>query len=181
MGPPADDLAAAKAFQEFWGPKAELRRFPVSENYLPLNTELINAVYMALGLRYRIDLQDGRIAEAIVWEVPAGERHLILDSLVSYVLRRHLPMGTAIVTFAGCLDSVLAEDGAELSDTESAYRCITLHHHVLAKPTYCIHLLGMNLLSWLSALNQHIMCLPGALTQLPANSAKACSNVAACH
>lgn len=30
MGPAADDAAAAKAFQQFWGQKAELRRFPVS-------------------------------------------------------------------------------------------------------------------------------------------------------
>lgn len=29
VGPAADDAAAAKAFQEFWGQKAELRRFPV--------------------------------------------------------------------------------------------------------------------------------------------------------
>ena len=68
-------------------------------------------------------LQDGRIAEVVVWEAPAGERHLILDSLVSFALRRHLPMGTAIDTYAGCLDSVLIEEGADLSDTESAYRC----------------------------------------------------------
>ena len=29
IGPPADDAAAAKAFRDFWGDKAELRRFQV--------------------------------------------------------------------------------------------------------------------------------------------------------
>ena len=28
-GPPGQDAAACKAFREFWGEKAELRRFPV--------------------------------------------------------------------------------------------------------------------------------------------------------
>lgn len=68
-------------------------------------------------------MQDGRIAEAVVWETPLGERHLILDSIVSFALRRHLPVGSSVDTFAGCLDAALIESGADPSGTEAAYRC----------------------------------------------------------
>lgn len=46
---------------------------------------------------------------------------------MSFALRRHLPLGATIETFAGCLDAVLVESGADASDTDSAYRCPQAH------------------------------------------------------
>ena len=46
MGPPADDAAAAKDFLEFWGPKAELRRFPVRDTTL-YSSILWQSIYFA--------------------------------------------------------------------------------------------------------------------------------------
>lgn len=43
-------VQAAAKFRQFWGEKAELRRF-----------------------------QDGNIAEAVVWEVGLAERHTVVD------------------------------------------------------------------------------------------------------
>lgn len=79
LGPSADKAEAARAYRTFWGDKAELRRF-----------------------------QDGRIAEAVVWEEGGpAERHLIPDRIVSYILQRHLPAGSSVACFAGALDAAL--------------------------------------------------------------------------
>ncbi|KAG6807504.1 hypothetical protein H0H92_007256, partial [Tricholoma furcatifolium] len=57
-----DEDGEVKRFRNFWGPKAELRRF-----------------------------QDGRITESVVWEVKtADERAHIPSLIVRYILQRHL-------------------------------------------------------------------------------------------
>jgi Nrap protein domain 3 len=66
--------------------------------------------------------QDGSIAEAVVWDVPPGERHLIVDELLSYALRRHLPLGTAVQAHCGMLDAALAPAGKDLTDSVAAVR-----------------------------------------------------------
>jgi U3 small nucleolar RNA-associated protein 22 len=48
------------ACSNFWGPKAELRRFP-----------------------------DGAIAESVAWERAPGEEHLIVSDLLAHALLRH--------------------------------------------------------------------------------------------
>ena len=58
-GPSAEDQAASKEFREFWGDKAELRRF-----------------------------KDGNILESVVWDSEDPQRP-ILDQIVTYVLRPH--------------------------------------------------------------------------------------------
>ncbi|KZP27685.1 Nrap protein [Athelia psychrophila] len=62
-GPAADDPDPSKAvaFREFWGDKAELRRF-----------------------------KDGRIVESVVWDVKdEGERATVPTAIVAYLLDRH--------------------------------------------------------------------------------------------
>ncbi|KAF9186701.1 hypothetical protein BGZ50_002363 [Haplosporangium sp. Z 11] len=62
LGPPADDLEAAKVFRDLWGSKAELRRF-----------------------------KDGSILESAVWEAQGTDaRHLIVGQMVGYLLKHHL-------------------------------------------------------------------------------------------
>ncbi|DBB01879.1 TPA: hypothetical protein ACH3X1_000480 [Trebouxia sp. C0004] len=93
MGPPADDVQAAAKFRQFWGDKAELRRF-----------------------------QDGNIAEAVVWECGPAERHSVVDRIVTYALGRHLPAGSAVSRHADCLDSVLQSKHAEANAQIQASR-----------------------------------------------------------
>lgn len=99
IGPAADDkTGAAERFRSFWGPKAELRRF-----------------------------QDGKISEAVVWECPPSDRHIIPDKIVAYVLSmRHLlhkapplphsspssaprEISASISTTCSCLDASLLQ------------------------------------------------------------------------
>ena len=59
-GPPAEDKVAATAFRQFWGEKAELRRF-----------------------------KDGSIQESLIWSA-TDARDSILKQIVTYIVRRHL-------------------------------------------------------------------------------------------
>ena len=59
-GPPAEDKVAATAFRQFWGEKAELRRF-----------------------------KDGNIQESLIWSA-TDARDSILKQIVTYIVRRHL-------------------------------------------------------------------------------------------
>ena len=67
-------------------------------------------------------LQDGKIAEAVVWDVPAGERHLVLDQLVTVAVTRHLPAGTSVRSTAGTFDHVMVPSGTRLSQAAAAAR-----------------------------------------------------------
>eukprot|EP00898_Chlorokybus_atmophyticus_P007576 jgi/Chlat1/781/Chrsp104S01309 len=87
IGPAADKKAEAKAFRNFWGSRAELRRF-----------------------------KDGLIAESVVWECPAGERHLIIERMCRHILQRHFSVDeSAVHVVAGQLDRVLllGKDGMQ--------------------------------------------------------------------
>ena len=59
-GPSAEDKVAAAAFRQFWGEKAELRRF-----------------------------KDGSIQESLIWSA-TDARDSILKQIVTYIVRRHL-------------------------------------------------------------------------------------------
>eukprot|EP00276_Gloeochaete_wittrockiana_P016216 CAMPEP_0184344424 /NCGR_PEP_ID=MMETSP1089-20130417/12936_1 /TAXON_ID=38269 ORGANISM="Gloeochaete wittrockiana, Strain SAG46.84" /NCGR_SAMPLE_ID=MMETSP1089 /ASSEMBLY_ACC=CAM_ASM_000445 /LENGTH=1007 /DNA_ID=CAMNT_0026674261 /DNA_START=18 /DNA_END=3041 /DNA_ORIENTATION=- len=59
-GPPSDNLEESKKFREFWGEKAELRRF-----------------------------KNGAILETVVWGSDVGSKDLIPAQIVSYAFRRH--------------------------------------------------------------------------------------------
>jgi U3 small nucleolar RNA-associated protein 22 len=81
-GPSADEVSqpAAEQFRNFWGKKAELRRF-----------------------------KDGRIVESVVWDVKTSdERSHIPSLIVRHILGKHFGVaGDAIQTFQATFDSVL--------------------------------------------------------------------------
>ncbi|KAG5642940.1 hypothetical protein DXG03_001857 [Asterophora parasitica] len=81
-GPAADedDETKVKAFRDFWGDKAELRRF-----------------------------KDGRIIESVVWDVKtADERAHVPNKIVRHVLQRHFGIDDgAIQTWQTSFDSLL--------------------------------------------------------------------------
>ncbi|GLB41186.1 putative U3 small nucleolar RNA-associated protein 22 [Lyophyllum shimeji] len=81
-GPAADEEDASKAqqFRDFWGDKAELRRF-----------------------------KDGRIIESVVWDVKtADERAHVPGMIVRHVLQRHFGISNdAVQTWQTSYDSVL--------------------------------------------------------------------------
>ena len=79
-GPATDQAVAAVAFREFWGPKAETRRF-----------------------------KDGRILESVVWEAEGpSERVNIFVQIIKYILERHLSIPAANMKFfAGAYDALL--------------------------------------------------------------------------
>ena len=68
-GPSADDKSAAESFREFWGEKAELRRF-----------------------------KDGSILESLVWDDQLAKQS-VLQQVITYVLRRHVPGSTVEFRF----------------------------------------------------------------------------------
>lgn len=73
-GPPAGDEAAGAAFREFWGSKAELRRF-----------------------------KDGSIEESVVWEVPnPDERIRVPVSVVQHILNLHFGIPNAQIKSFQC-------------------------------------------------------------------------------
>ena len=55
--------------------------------------------------------------------MPAGERHLVLDQVVSFALARHLPAGCSVEAFAGTFDSVMIAPGMRLAEAAHAARC----------------------------------------------------------
>ncbi|XP_078435901.1 nucleolar protein isoform X2 [Wolffia australiana] len=65
IGPNADDKEEAAKFREFWGDKAELRRF-----------------------------KDGKIAESTVWECPLWKRHQVVQRIVQHVLSTHFSLSS---------------------------------------------------------------------------------------
>lgn len=63
-----------------------------------------------------------------MWEVPPGERHLIVDELLAFALRRHLPVGTAVQMYGATLDGALTPADGDLSDAVAATRCAQSLH-----------------------------------------------------
>ena len=70
-GPSAEEKDAAASFREFWGPKAELRRF-----------------------------KDGRVLESLVWS-DRQPTPSVLHQILIYVLHRHLKITESSVRFIG--------------------------------------------------------------------------------
>jgi U3 small nucleolar RNA-associated protein 22 len=95
IGPAADSGAPAAQFRAFWGEKSELRRF-----------------------------QDGKISEAVVWETTASQRHLIVDDIIEYALKRHLPAGTRVSRCSGLLDKALKRKLSTADDDVAATRLV---------------------------------------------------------
>ena len=84
LGPPADD-AAAPAFRDFWGPVAQLRRFP-----------------------------DGSVAEAVLWDYPAAQAQLTPKAIIQHTLERHAKLKPKHVGISiGPLDGAITAYGIE--------------------------------------------------------------------
>ena len=66
-------------------------------------------------------LQDGRICEAVAWEVGPSERHTIPDLIVRCILERQRP-GAVVQGFAGLLDWTLQHRGPTLDEQIHARR-----------------------------------------------------------
>lgn len=83
-GPPAEDTEGCEKFRQFWGEKAELRRF-----------------------------NDGRIVESVVWELTgkvSNERLQIPGRIVRYIVGRHFKISPEDVTvFDEAYDSLLSK------------------------------------------------------------------------
>lgn len=141
IGPDPNAPQAAE-FRAFWGDKAELRRFQVSEHSMacvaqqPADTgqswssvticffhpDSLNAATCSSGseqlkafslpadcLTNALIPQDGRILEAVAWQLSPAERHLIPDHVLQYALTRHLGGdGVRVRGCAGLLDRALA-------------------------------------------------------------------------
>ena len=75
---------------------------------------------MDVGKRIVV-LQDGSIAEAVIWDSADSERHLIPDSIVAHILARHAP-AARLQGFAGILDWTLSGRGASTEQQLQAGR-----------------------------------------------------------
>lgn len=72
QGPTAEQPEKAAAFRDFWGEKAELRRF-----------------------------KDGSITESVIWQVARPEeRALIPGQIVSWLLKRHFNLGATAISWS---------------------------------------------------------------------------------
>ena len=69
-------------------------------------------------------LQDGRICEAVAWELGPSQRHCIPDCIVAHILKRHLP-GTEVQAFGGCFDWVLQQARSSAEEQVTAQRFAT--------------------------------------------------------
>lgn len=79
MGPDAEKRAEAAEFRALWGERSELRRF-----------------------------RDGRISEAVVWELPAHRLASVVPEIARHILRRHLAVEDGEWRYVGAqLDAVL--------------------------------------------------------------------------
>ncbi|KAL8925120.1 MAG: hypothetical protein Q9208_003625 [Pyrenodesmia sp. 3 TL-2023] len=80
-GPPVEEKEASSIFREFWGERAELRRF-----------------------------KDGTILESVVWNL-SDPKQALLDIILGHVLRRHFGIHDAddIRMFGKAFDDVLAQ------------------------------------------------------------------------
>ena len=93
-GPSAEDKKAAAAFRNFWGGKAELRRF-----------------------------KDGSILESLIWDNPVPKSSVI-QQIIQYVVRRHIEPDVAeSIRFLGLdLDQLSPESSLSDSHSISDYR-----------------------------------------------------------
>ena len=85
IGPAANEKAAI-AFRQFWGDKSQLRRF-----------------------------QDGKIAEALIWNKEEYNRHNVVSEILIYALSRHQGFAN-IVSTSSMLDDAILRKGISQQD-----------------------------------------------------------------
>ena len=67
-------------------------------------------------------VQDGNIAESVVWECGPSERHLIVDRVMLYALKRHLGVSCTVTGHAGVLDGAMHRRDAHPDEQATARR-----------------------------------------------------------
>ncbi len=114
-GPSAEDKVAAAAFRQFWGEKAELRRF-----------------------------KDGSIQESLIWSA-TDARDSILKQIVTHIIRRHLGEEAAndINLTGDSFNRLLDNKSSNLVDPSILYQPVINAFEVLEKDIR--HLQGLPL------------------------------------
>ena len=114
-GPSAEDKVAAAAFRQFWGEKAELRRF-----------------------------KDGSIQESLIWSA-TDARDSILKQIVTHIIRRHLGEEAAndINLTGDSFNRLLDNKSSNLIDPSILYQPVINAFEVLEKDIR--HLQGLPL------------------------------------
>ncbi len=69
-------------------------------------------------------VQDGSIAEAVVWQCGTSERHLIIDHVITYALKRHLGTACSVSGHAGLLDAATRQKGIHPDKQANARRLV---------------------------------------------------------
>lgn len=160
-GPPPEDTEACEEFRQFWGSRAELRRF-----------------------------NDGRIIESVVWELTGkatNERFQIPGRIVRYIVERHFSISPEAVTvFDAKYDTLLStpEDivarystVAEGATPESVQRLILTAFDELVKDIKAMETLPLGLVNAVPI--DESLRYTAALTPLPL-SAKALASLPDC-
>lgn len=119
LGPSNEDQDEAAAFREFWGDKAELRRF-----------------------------KDGTIAEAAVWECPDDDRHHIPGRVLEHVFQRHMNRQlVSFNSSAGMFDHLLPRIPRESHSTNITKAIDSLHHSLSALKTVPLQVTSLSQVS----------------------------------
>lgn len=77
-------------------------------------------------------LQDGRIAEAVAWQLPPAQRHAVLDHVMQYAMGKHLRQYTEdgkvdVHGSSELLDAALTSRLSSLELQAASTRCAGLH------------------------------------------------------
>lgn len=67
-------------------------------------------------------VQDGSIAESVIWQCGPSERHLIVDHVITYALRRHLGTACTVSGHAGLLDAAMHQRDIHPDEQATARR-----------------------------------------------------------
>ena len=82
-------------------------------------------------------MQDGSIAESVVWQCSPSEQHHIVDHVMLHALQRHLGSDCAVTGHASLLDAAMLQRDSHLDEQATARRS---EHHahviVLAKVSH---------------------------------------------
>ena len=74
-------------------------------------------------------MQDGNIAESVVWQCGPSERHHIVDHVMLHAMQRHLGSDCAVTGHASLLDAAMLQRGSHLDEQATARR-FEQHNHI---------------------------------------------------
>lgn len=78
-------------------------------------------------------VQDGNIAESVVWQCsPSGRQH-IADHVMLHALQRHLGSDCAVTGHASLLDAAMLQRDSHLDEQATARRSVHQYHILLGQ------------------------------------------------